>query len=362
MRARRAAAAALLLVVGPVARAESRAAEVAAWLTGTFEAKDPATEGGAVRIVIVSVPKSRIANGAPVLYREQAAAPKLDEPSLQRFYRLEEDGEVVRLRAFDPRDPLIVRGKWRDPSALALYGANDVRERRGCEIALRKVGARWEGRTAEPGAQEACPSHLRGVVRISSSVTLSKDELTQWDRGFDEKGKQTWGSLEGGMTFVKTSALAPVDGALVERTAGRRAEEKEKVAGTKREKEKEEKEDSLKVSGVSPTAPATLTITSPSTPSKKYDIAELRAMAGNGPLPLSKLVSTSGTNEVAATVIVVTSRAGAASVFSLAEISSSSSNPPALDLSSSAPRLVATGGRGLDDVIAVELRVLAPAR
>ena len=346
MRARRAAAA-FLLATGPVALAESRAAEVAAWLTGTFEAKEPAAGGGVVRIVIVSVPKSRIANGAAVLYREQAALPKLDEPSLQRFYRLEEDGEVVRLRAFDPKDPLIVRGKWRDPSALALYGTNDVRERRGCEIALRKVGARWEGGTPEATPQDACPSHLRSAVRMASSVTLSIDELTQWDRGFDEKGKQTWGSLEGGTTFVKMSASAPVDGALVERTVGRRAEENDK------------KKDSLKVNGVSAMAPATLTITSPSSPSKKYDLAELRALSGSDMLPVSRLLPS---NKVSgASVVVVTSRSGSVSVFSSAEISSSSSDAPALDLSSSAPRLVAAGGRDLDDVVSVDLRVLAPA-
>ena len=336
MRARRAAAAAFLLAGGPVAFAESRAAEVGAWLTGTFEAKDPAADGAAVRIVIVSVPKSRIANGAPVLYREQAAAPKLDEPSLQRFYRLEEDGEVVRLRAFDPRDPLIVRGKWRDPSALALYGASDVREKPGCEIALKRVGARWEGRTPEASPQAACPSHLRNAVRMTSSVTLSKDTLMQWDRGFDEKGKQTWGSLEGGTTFVKRSAAAPVDDSLQERTGGRR-----------------------QVTEAAASAPAALTIASPSSPSRKYDLAELRALAGSEQVPVSRLLPS---NEVsAASVVVVTSRNGSVSAFSLAEISSSSDGP-SLDVSSSAPRLVAAGGRGLDDVVSIELRVLAPAK
>jgi len=332
VRARRAAAAAFFLAVGPVALAESRAAEVAAWLTGTFEAKDPAADGAAVRIVIVSVPKSRIANGAPVLYREQAVAPKLDEPSLQRFYRLEEVGEVVRLRAFDPKDPLIVRGKWRDPSALALYGASDVRERPGCELALKRVGARWEGGTPETTPQAACPSNLRNAVRMTSSVTLSKDELMQWDRGFDEKGKQRWGSREGGTTFVKRSASAPVDDALLERTVGRRPE--------------------------TAPAPAALTVTSRSSPSKKFSLAELRALAGSDRLPISRLLSRDETSF--ATVVVVTSRSDSVSVFSFAEISSSGG--PFLEVSSGAARLVAAGGRGLDDVISVELRVLAPAK
>ncbi|MEO8586755.1 MAG: chromophore lyase CpcT/CpeT [Acidobacteriota bacterium] len=345
MRARRAAAAAFLLAVGPPALAESRAAEVAAWLTGTFEAKDPVARGAAARIVIVSVPKSRIANGSAVLYCEQAALPKLDEPSLQRFYRVEEDGEVVRLKAFDPKDPLIVRGKWRDPSALALYGANDLRERRGCEITLKKVGSGWAGGTREATPQEACPSHLRNAVRMASSVSLSMDELTLWDRGFDEKGKQTWGSLEGVTTFVKTSASTPVDGSLVERTVGRRAEEKEKA------------KDSLKVSGASAAVPATLTIASPSTPSKKYSLADLRALAASGSLSISRLFPSSEVS--AASVVVVTSRSGSVSVFSLTEIFSSS-DAPSLDVAGANPRLVAAGGRGLDDVVLIERRVLAP--
>lgn len=344
MKARRAVAAAFLLAVEPVALAGSEAAEVAAWLTGTFEARDPAANGAGIRIVVVSVPKSRIANEAPVLYREQAALPKLDEPLLQRFYRVEEDGEVVRLRAFDPRDPFLVRGKWRDPSALALYGANDVREKPGCEIALKRNGLRWEGGTREPAPQAACPSNLRNAVRMTSSVLLSRDELVQWDRGFDEKGRQTWSSGEGGTTFVKTSASAPVDDSLIERTVGRR---------------KDKERDSLKVKEPEVQASAVLTITSPSSPSKKYSVAELRGIAGAGVVLLEKVLSLPPISERAAAIVVVTSRNGSVSVFSSAEISSSSGGP-SLDVSSSAPRLVAAGGRGLDDVVSIELRVLAP--
>ena len=349
MKAGRAVAAVLLLAGGPVARAESRAAEVAAWLTGTFDSKDAASDGAAVRIIIVSVPKSRIASGFPVLYREQAALPKLDEPSLQRFYRLVEDGEVVRLRAFDPKDPLIVRGKWRDPSTLALYGSNDVRERPGCEIALKRVGERWEGGTPEglhATAQAACPSTVRTAVRTASAVTLSKDELVQWDRGFDGKGTQTWGSVEGGTTFLKRSASPPLDDSLQERTGGRRQGRQDK------------ERDSMKVKEPEVQAPGVLTILSSSSPSKKYNLTELRALAGADRLPISRLLP--GSDLLAKSVVVVAGRAGAVSVFSSAEISSSSDGP-ALDVSSSAPRLVASGGRGLDDVVSIEVRILAPA-
>lgn len=220
MRARLAVAAACLLFARPLAAGGGRAEEVAAWLTGTFELKDQGSDGApeAVRIVIVAVPKSRIANGALVLYREQAAAPRLDEPSQQRFYRLEEEGDTVRMRAFDPKDPVLVRGKWRDPSVLALYGANDMRERPGCAMLFRKSGDRWEGET--PGTD--CPSTVRTATTMKSVLFLAQDGFTQRDRGFDEKGRQTWTSPEGGMKFLKTSPNAPVDDKLIERPLGRR--------------------------------------------------------------------------------------------------------------------------------------------
>ena len=220
MSARRALAAVCLLLARPLLADDGRAAEVAAWLTGTFELKSQGSAGApeAVRVVVVAVPKSRIANGDLVLYREQAAAPKLDEPSEQRFYRLEEAGDTVLMRAFDPKDPIVVRGKWRDPSALALYGASDVRERPGCTLVLKKKGDLWEGET--PGTD--CPSTVKTAATVRSVLILAQDGFTQWDRGFDEKGQQTWKTPEGGMRFLKRSMNAPMDEKLIERPAKRR--------------------------------------------------------------------------------------------------------------------------------------------
>jgi hypothetical protein len=385
--ARRAAAAVCLLLAGPPAAADGRAAEVAAWLSGTFEKGDPPAAGAsdAVRIVIVAVPKSRIANGSPVLYREEAAAPRLDEPSAQRFFRLEEDGEAVRLRAFDPKDPLIVRGKWRDPSVLAFYGSNDLRERPGCAILLKKTGEAWEGGTQGTG----CLSNRRGASTMTSALSVSKDGFTQWDRGFDDKGRQTWGSAEGGTRFVKRSVDAPVDDRLMERPVGRRAGERPREGISANGEESAGSPGAAPVAGeaaagggfsangkegtggaasegaavaTAPVAGDAITLLGPYSPSKKYGLTELRAMAGNASLPLSKLLSTIGAHEAAATVVVVTSRARGTSVFSSAEIFSSSPDAPSLDVSSSALRLVAGSSRGLDDVVSVELRVLAPAK
>ena len=76
------------------------------------------------------------------------------------------------------------------------------------------------------------------------------------------------------------------------------------------------------------------------------------------PVPLSRLFSPDDlSTRSAAAVVLVTSRTGAVSVFSSAEISSGG---PSLDVSGAAPRLVAPAPRALEDVVSVELRVLSP--
>lgn len=338
----------------------------------------------------MAVPKSRIANGALVLYREEAAAPKLDEPSRQRFYRLEEDGEIVRVRAFDPKDPVLVRGKWRDPSALALYGASDLRERPGCTVLLTKKGDLWEGETRGPD----CPSTAKSAATMTSSLILAQDGFTLWDRGFDEKGRQTWASPEGGMRFLKRSMNAPVDDKLVERPVGRRAEKSSPAEGEAKVK------DGISVngkegSGTAGAIPAAgeakakggfsangreglskgaasergaLELIGPYSLSKKITIAEIRG-GDSTRVPLRRVFDFLGTptegtaarRALASAVLVVTGRDGSSAAFSVDE--ALAADGPELDLKD-VPSLISarSPGRAVQDVVSIELKVLAPAK
>jgi hypothetical protein len=364
--ARLAAAGACLLFGRAAVDAGGQALEVASWLTGTFESDSPAAAGATretVRIVIVAVPKSRIADGVPVVYLEQAAAPKLDEPSQQRFFRLEEDGEAVRMRAFDPKDPLIVRGKWRDPSVLALYGASDMRERPGCAILLRKSADRWEGGTQGTG----CPSTRRTAATMASTLIVSRDGFIQWDRGFDEKGRQAWGSTEGGTRFVKRSATAPVDDRLMERPVGRRGEEKAKEGFSANGKEGTGAGAASKGAALAP-APATddaIYLLGPYSPSKKIKFSELRD-GDSTRVPLRRVfallgVETEGMGArrvLAPAVLLVTGRDGYAAVFSAEEVLAA--DGPELDLAGT-PGIVDAFSeeRSVLDVVSIELKLLA---
>jgi hypothetical protein len=104
-------------------------------------------------------------------------------------------------------------------------------------------------------------------------------------------------------------------------------------------------------------APAVLSITSPSLPSQERTLAELRANAVAGLISIGTLVGVPVSVDRVAAVVIVTSGSGALSVFSFAEVSSPGG--PSLDVSGAAPRLVAPFGRGLEDVVSIELRILA---
>jgi hypothetical protein len=85
-------------------------------------------------------------------------------------------------------------------------------------MVLRKKGDLWEGETRGTD----CPSNVKSAATMTSALILAQDGFTVWDRGFDEKGRQTWKSPEGGMRFLKRSMNAPVDDKLIERPVGRR--------------------------------------------------------------------------------------------------------------------------------------------
>lgn len=314
MRFRAALAAALFLPAARVPGAElpPAVAEVAQLLPGSYVSRDP---GRSLRVSVTAVPKNRFAPDAPVFYLEAARAARPDAPFLQRFLRLDAEGAGVAVRVYEPRDLAGVRGKWREPDALSIFTARDVRERPDCRMTLAKAPAgHWAGGTAAATCFSGAAS-----VRLAISMTLSPQTLEWREEGKDAAGKTVTGP-SGEITIFGR------DGGF-----------------------------SLKVNEPAAQAPAALEVLGPSSISKKYDLVALRAMAAGAGLSLARLVP--APDAPSAAVVVVTSKGGALSVFSFAEISSSSS--PSLDVSGPAPRLVAAPGRGLDDVVSIELRVLA---
>jgi hypothetical protein len=323
---RAALAAALILPAAGVRAAEPSpaVAEVAGLLPGVFVSRDPSAS---VRFSVAAVPKNRIAVDAPVFYLEAAKSALPDAPFLQRFLKLEADGARVAVRVYEPRDLAGVRGKWREPEALSVFTERDVRERPECRMTLAKAPAgHWAGGTAAA----TCFSPAANAP-LAVTMSLSPQTL-EWR----EEGKGAAGEISIFGREREAAAAAPLAAPAAGGATG--------VGGS-----------SLKMKNEAPVqGPPALEVISPTSLSKKYDLAELRALAEGGPLTLSKVVPLA--ENPGAAVVIVASSSGAVSVFSFAEISSSSS--PSLDVSGAVPRLVAAPGRGLSDVVSIELRVL----
>lgn len=203
-----AVAASALLLVGCAAPTGAgpnllgAAAELATWMTGSFDSADQAAEAPEdfldIRLEMVPIWTER-ADG-PWLYIEQASATALERPYRQRIYKLTREGGQLRSDVFElPGEPLALAGAWRSPSAFDGLEPGDLLPREGCSIWLRREGSAWVGSTRG----DACSSTLAGASYATSEVTVTDDLLTSWDRGFDADGEQVWGAEAGPYRFVK---------------------------------------------------------------------------------------------------------------------------------------------------------------
>lgn len=134
------------------------------------------------------------------MYVEQAEAGTLDRPYRQRVYHLVAHGDGrYRIEMYAlPGDPLELAGAWREEDPLAHLALDDLIPRLGCDVILEVDGEHdFVGGTV--GTE--CESSLRGARYATTRVRISPDRFVSWDRGFDERGIQAWGSLKGGYEF-----------------------------------------------------------------------------------------------------------------------------------------------------------------
>ncbi|MAW62129.1 MAG: hypothetical protein CMJ94_15035 [Planctomycetes bacterium] len=215
LRASLAACLLLLSACGSVPQRSTQGSldQLAAWMTGTFSSASQAAADPAhffdIRLIMVPIWEDLAQGDERWLYVEQAAADELDRPYRQRIYRLSQIGpnryqsEVFEL----PNDPLRYAGAWRTPAIFTTFGPTELTKREGCAIRLTAGEDVYIGRTEE----RSCPSTLRGASWATSEVILQEQQLTSWDRGWDDAGNQVWGATEQGYRFEKLASVALED-------------------------------------------------------------------------------------------------------------------------------------------------------
>ena len=178
-------------------------ARLGQWMTGYFSSQQQAAKDSDyfdVRLRMTPIWKQR--SDGRWLYIEQAMAEHQERPYRQRVYCLTQLNDTTfesRVYAFTG-DPTRFVGEWKKPLPLAELIPDSLIHRDGCSIILYKKGEiAFVGGTIGKN----CASDLRGAAYATSEVTISKNQLISWDRGYDEEGNQSWGARKGGYVFKK---------------------------------------------------------------------------------------------------------------------------------------------------------------
>jgi hypothetical protein len=135
------------------------------------------------------------------LYVEQSVTSMQDRPYRQRVYRLERNEKGAYISSvYELPNAEASIGKWQDVSFFDQWSPQDLKEREGCAVFLRKMkDGSFEGETDG----KKCKSSLRGATYATSRVSIKKGEIASWDQGFNDKDEQVWGAVKGGYKFMK---------------------------------------------------------------------------------------------------------------------------------------------------------------
>ncbi|NLI14695.1 MAG: hypothetical protein GX409_00255 [candidate division Zixibacteria bacterium] len=172
------------------------------WMTGYFSSQAQAAKDSDyfdVRLRMTPIWKDR--KDGFWLYVEQAMAENESRPYRQRVYHVTQINDTTFESAvFAFSDPAPYIGEWQKPEPLAGLTPDSLISKTGCSIILYKHGEfAFSGSTVG----KECASDLRGADYTTSEVTISKNQIISWDRGFDMDGNQVWGARKGGYVFKK---------------------------------------------------------------------------------------------------------------------------------------------------------------
>ena len=141
---------------------------------------------------------------ARYIYVEQAMYEKQEKPYRQRIYKVTQINDTTFLsEIYSINTPLKYAGVWKLKDALVDFNTDSMYTRIGCGVTILKKGKTYFGSTDG----NKCTSELRGATYATTEVTLYPKMLISWDRGYDAKGTQVWGSEHGGYRFEKKGKL-----------------------------------------------------------------------------------------------------------------------------------------------------------
>lgn len=173
------------------------------WMTGSFNSEEQSRNDS--DYYNISLEMHRIwenRNDGYWLYVEQAVATAKDNPYRQRIYHIFEEDGLFKSVIYSLPDEKKFIGGWEDISVFNTLSPEQLETREGCEVIIkRKDENTFIGSTVEKN----CTSNLRDAAYATTEVSITKDTMISWDRGFNDKDEQVWGATKGGYIFKKIS-------------------------------------------------------------------------------------------------------------------------------------------------------------
>lgn len=153
-------------------------------------------------ISLVTVPVMQGRTDGFWMYVEQALSKSRYRPYRQRVYQVQYRSGYWTTSIYLLKNPDFWINAQDDTFRLNRMRTDSLVKRNGCDITLRRNNRTFSGKTE----YSTCPSEVRGAVFATSEVTLQKDKLVSWEKGFSPDGKQVWGAEKGGYIFLREGA------------------------------------------------------------------------------------------------------------------------------------------------------------
>jgi hypothetical protein len=135
------------------------------------------------------------------LYVEQSMMSAPEKPTYQQIYFLSHSGDSVLVcQVYDMKAPFRFVGAWNDVASLKALSLDSLTEKPGCTMYFYKNNdGNYYGGTRGGG----CENYTNGSTYNTIETTIYSGMIVGWFKGWNNLGKQVWGTEKAAYRFRK---------------------------------------------------------------------------------------------------------------------------------------------------------------
>lgn len=171
-------------------------------LTGKFSSKKQAQEeSGYAAVCLINTPIWQNQSGY-WFYQELFSEEKSTAIYNQRIIQIKRvDSITLSSTSYVIPNQKKYTNGWKDASLFNQLTIDSLTIREGCDVYFRKkTSTIYQGKTYK----NSCSSSFsKKIEYTTSNIVISSKKISSWDRGYDSKGKQVWGKIQGPYNFIR---------------------------------------------------------------------------------------------------------------------------------------------------------------